>query len=414
MRSFIYLALFVAGCTPPTSPTTAPQVKPSAPRPAWSPEMQTIAEGNNAFAFDLYAQLRTEPGNLFFSPFSIHTALAMTADGARGETLDEMVKVLHLPKDATARIAAGDVSKFYAAGGDGYELAVANNLWGQRGFPWKADFLDRQRTHFGAELTQMDFVDDANREAARQTINASIEKATKDRIKDLLKKDPPDLTDDTRLVLTNAIYFKGDWAEKFDAKHTEGATFTMSNGSKKAVMMMNRTADIRYMETDSLQAVELPYKNGKLSMVTLLPRKHDGLPALEKELTAANLDGWIKQMYRAKVHLSLPKFRSESRFQLSDSLIKMGMPKAFGVDADFSGMHDDASLCIAKVIHQSFVEVNEESTEAAAATAVVVMVAETAEIPQTPKEFRADHPFVYLIRDTKTGNILFLGRYTGP
>jgi serpin B len=178
MRAFTFIALLLAVCAPPTSPSNTPQVKPSTPRPAWSPEMQTIANANNAFAFDLYAQLRTEPGNLFFSPFSIHTALAMTADGVRNETLDEMVKVLHLPKDANARLASGDVSKFYAAGGDGYELAVANNLWGQKGYPWKADFLERQRTHFGAELTQLDFVNDANREAARKTINASIEKAT--------------------------------------------------------------------------------------------------------------------------------------------------------------------------------------------------------------------------------------------
>jgi serpin B len=227
----------------------------------------------------------------------------------------------------------------------------------------------------------------------------------------LLKKGPPpDLTALTRLVLTNAIYFKGDWAEQFDKKRTVEAPFTIAEGTKKNVPMMNRTGDIRYMETESFQAVELPYKGGELAMVVLLPRKHDGLPMLEKELTTANLDGWLKKMRRQEVQLSLPKFRSESRFQLGEQLIKMGMPKAFqdGV-ADFTGMNDGESLCIAKVIHQAFVEVNEEGTEAAAATAVVMRTM-SAKIHPT---FRADHPFVYLIRDTKTGNILFLGRYTG-
>jgi serpin B len=375
--------------------------------------MQAIAEGNNAFACDLFTQLRSEPGNLFFSPFSIHIALAMTADGARGETLDEMVKVLHLPKEAKARLAAGDVARFYALGGEGYELAVANNLWGQQGFPWKADFLERQRTSYGAELTSVDFKAAANRETARKMINASIEKSTRDKIKDLLKSD--DLTEKTRLVLTNAIYFKGQWLTEFDKKATKDAPFTLADGTKKNMPLMAVESNFSYMETEEFQAVELPYKGKAISMVVLLPKKHDGMPALEKQLSAKELEAWIKKMGATTVNLALPKFKSENRIQLADVLAKkMGMALAFDPQkADLLGMATlppGDILFISKVIHQSFVEVNEEGTIAAAATAVVVKVD-----PSEKKElvFRADHPFIYLIRDTKTGNILFLGRYAG-
>ena len=414
---FILGCIFLSGCAPTASqpaPTSEPQAL--VVKPKWTPEMQTISNANNQFACDLYARLRTEPGNLFFSPFSIHTALAMTANGARGETLDEMVKVLHLPEDADARLAAGDVSKYFAAGGNGYELAVANNLWGQKGFPWKADFLERQRTRYGAELTQVDFIDPANREAAREMINASIEMTTKDKIKELLKQD--DLADKTRLVLTNAIYFKGKWAEEFDKKLTKEAPFTMADGSKKNVPLMALESNFRNMETDEFQALELPYKGNTLSMVVLLPLKHDGLPILEQKLNREQLEKWLKKLESARVNVWMPKFKSDNRIQLADVLAgKMGMKLAFdGNSADLTGIATitDGNLYIAKVIHQSFVEVNEEGTEAAAATAVVINQPNSTFIPRQPKIFRADHPFVYLIRDTNSGNILFMGRYTGP
>jgi serpin B len=286
--------------------------------------MQTIAEGNNAFACDLIAQLRSEPGNLFFSPFSIHTALAMTADGARGETLDEMVKVLHLPKEAKARLAAGDVARYYALGGEGYELAVANNLWGQKGFPWKADFLERQRTAYGAELTSVDFKDAANREAARRTISASIEKTTRDKIKDLLKSE--DLSSSTIMVLTNAIYFRANWEFPFDAKLTKEASFTLIDGSKKNVPMMNRKGRFLYGEGENFQAVGLTYSPGEsdesipATLLLILPRKHDGLADLEKELSSNTLKVWLKKMESRSGELSMPKFRCDSRFELGKNL----------------------------------------------------------------------------------------------
>ena len=405
--------LLLLGCVLVAGTSLSAQQPPPKANPVpWSPEMQTIAVGNNAFACDLYAHLRTQPGNLFFSPFSVHTALAMTADGARGETLDEMVKVLHLPKEAKARLAAGDVARFYAAGGEGYELAVANNLWGQQAYPWKADFLERQRTGYGAELTSVDFKDAANREAARRMINASIEKTTRDKIKDMLKAS--DLTEKTRLVLTNAIYFKGQWLTEFDKKATKDAPFTLADGTKKDLPLMALESNFRYTETDELQVVELPYKGNAITMVVLLPKKHDGLSALEKQLSAKELDAWIRKMGPTRVNLAVPRFKSENRVQLADVLAgKMGMKLAFdGNKADFTGMATTTggNLYISKVIHQSFVEVNEEGTEAAAATAVVVSNFSSLSIP---KVFRADHPFLYLIRDTKTGNILFMGRYAG-
>ena len=410
-------ATFAAGCDrrePPISCFGPEELTKAAARPEWTADMQAIADGSNAFAFDLYRKLTEKPGNVFVSPFSAHAALSMTADGAKGVTRDEMVRVLHLPADPEKALAAGDVGRFYAAGGEGYELVAANALWGQKGFPWRPDFLDRQSRRFGAGFNEADFR--ANPEAERVRINKWVEGQTRDRIKELLK--PDIITSNTTMVLTNAIYFKGEWAEQFDPKLTREAPFTLADGTKKTVPMMHRTGGFRmYVEPSEkgfwepkFQVAEIPYRGSDLSMVVILPGKHNGLPELERTVTPTSLAMWLTQTHDAAGSgLSLPKFRLEPDSELlNDPLKQMGMPTAFTPGhADFTGMATEPPGWIHAVVHKAFVDVNEQGTEAAAATAVVIGRG-------ARQEFRADRPFLFLIRDVKRDTILFMGRYETP
>jgi serpin B len=360
------LALALAGCGRSTPPPD-----PGPPPPPWSDDMQAVADGSNRFALDLYGKLRGEPGNLFLSPYSVHAALAMTADGANGPTRDEMVKVLHLPPDPAKALAAGDLGRYYAAGGTGYELSVANALWGQKGFPWRPEFLTRQRDRFGKEGV---------------------------------------IKSNTTMVLTNAIYFKGQWAEQFDKKQTRDAPFRLADGKTVTVPLMHRSSTYRYGWFDGVQVVELPYKGGDLSMVVVLPEKPDGLPAVEKQLTADQLAKWLAGLRKIEhFDVSLPRFKiTWGSALLNEQLKALGMAAAFdGARADFTGMATAPPGWIDAVVHKAFVDVNEEGTEAAAATAVDIASSD-------PGEFRADRPFLFLIRDVKRGTILFLGRLTDP
>jgi serpin B len=369
-----------------------------------------VADGCNRFAFDLYARLKGAEGNLFLSPYSISTALAMTSAGARGETADQMAKVLCLPESGDEVHAAygalqGDLN---AAGEKGtFELAVANRLWGQKGYGFLPDYLALVEKKYGAGLEQVDFA--GATEAARQTINAWVEKQTRDKIKDLLK--PGVLDAMTRLVLTNAIYFKGKWAEEFDKKATQEEDFFLTPEKKVAAPLMHQKAKFGYFEGDGLQALELPYQGGRLAMVVLLPKAKDGLAALEASLSADKVAGWLGQLRRREVQVTLPRFKTTAEFSLKDMLVAMGMADAFGGKADFSGMNGKKDLFISAVVHKAFVDVNEEGTEAAAATGVAVAAKSK---PAPPPVFRADHPFLFLIRDQKTGAILFLGRILDP
>jgi serpin B len=382
------------------------------------PPMATnpVPAANLAFGCDLYAQLRADSGNLFFSPFSIESALAMTACGAKGNTLAEMRKVLHLPSD-TGATNTGFKTLLTALNGDGksagqrgYELSVANALWGMQGYPWRKEFLDVTTASYGAGLVEVNF---ANEPAARTTINTWVEDHTNKKIKDLI---PPGLLDGlTRMVLTNAVYFKGKWEKEFTKSATKDGPFTLADGSKQDVPLMNRTDRMRYAETDDLQAVELAYKGGETAMTVLLPKKPDGLAALEKKLSADVFDGVMKGLQAERVVLTLPRFKAETKYTLNDPLIALGMKDAFNERrADFTAMHSSPeTLYIQKVLHKAFVEVNEEGTEAAAATGVV-MVARAAPVPERPKVFRADRPFLFLIRHVPTNTVLFLGRFEKP
>jgi len=379
--------------------------------PAPPNEAKLVAESNNAFAFDLYAKLKGAEGNLFFSPFSISTALAMTYAGARGDTAAQMAEVLHfdLPPVLLHRALAAAMGRLQAKEEDrGYQLSIANALWGQEGCRFLPEFLDLTKNHYGAGLREVNF---ARTERARKTINKWVEKQTHDKIKDLIKKGV--LQPETVLVLTNAIYFLGDWACQFEERRTNDAPFTLLDGKKIKTPMMRQTEDFKYMEGEDFKALGLPYKNNELSMIIFLPNKADGLPAFEKALTAEGIAKSIAKMREEEVLVALPKFKMTSEFELSKTLQSMGMTDAFWLPpADFSGMTGKKDLFIAKVIHKAFVEVNEKGTEAAAATAVVMHLAVA--MPSKTKVFRADHPFLFLIRDNRTGSILFIGRVMNP
>jgi serpin B len=374
--------------------------------------MQPVADGANRFAADFYARLRGEPGNLFVSPFSLHAALAMTADGANGATRDEMVNALHLPADRTAALFAGDLGRFYTGTGKPYQLSVANALWGQTGYPFRPDFLSRQQDRFGAGLTPLDFK--ADPEQCRGTINRWVEQKTKNRITDLI---PAGAIDEaTRLVLTNAIYFKGTWQDQFKPMWTKDAPFRLADGTTKPTPMMTRTATYQYTEADGLQLLQLPYKGGELAMVVVLPATPDGLPAAEAKFTAETLAKWTAALAPHEVVVKLPKFKLDVRTKPVPALKELGIRAAFTRQADFGGMSDDRDgLFISDVLHKAFVAVDEEGTEAAAATAVVMATPAAAPIKRPePKVFTADRPFLFLIRDVQHGTVLFVGRLTNP
>jgi len=374
-------------------------------------DKKAVVKGNNAFALALYAELKDQEGNLFLSPFSISTALAMTYAGARGNTEAQMAKVLHfdLGQESLHPTFQKLITQMSTqAEQQGYQLNVANALWGQKGYGFLKKFLDLTKTTYGAGLNEVDFR--RATEAARKTINTWVEKQTKGKIKNLIRRGI--LDELTRLVLTNAIYFKGNWASQFDKRQTKNSPFYVRVDRTVNVPMMYQKEKFRYMETGRLQAIELPYVDNELSMVVLLPKEVNGITALENFLTADSLRKWLTCLREQKVDVYLPRFKITSEFRLDTALRSMGMPDAFSLPpADFSGMTGKKDLFISAVIHKAFVDINEEGTEAAAASAVVM---EKAMRMQRPLIFRADHPFIFLIRDTQSGSILFLGRVVNP
>jgi serpin B len=373
----------------------------------------SLSAGINAFALDLYRQLGEQPGNVFFSPASISVALSMTAAGARGDTEAEMLKALHIPSGTTEIHAAYSklLADWNAAGEKGgFQLHVANRLWGQKGYPFLTPFLTLTRDDYGAELGQADFVDHA--EAARREINAWVEKQTAGKIKDLLPNGS--LGRLTTLVLANAVYFKSAWMSPFQDSATREEPFTVSAAEKIPAPFMHQTGYFGYAENDAFQALELPYKGGRMAMVVLLPRKVDGLPDLEKKLRTEEFAKLPSRLSHRNVQIALPKFKiATPTLDLNRPLEKLGIRKAFSSSADFSGICAEERLSISGVYHKAFIDVNEAGTEAAAATGVVM--ARSAAPPQTPPPvFRADHPFLFLIRDVQNGAVLFLGRLQRP
>ena len=372
-----------------------------------------VVEGNNRFAWKLHGKLREQPGNLFYSPYSISTALGMTYAGARGDTATQMATALDFGANEPAFHAAMGklIRDFNAAGKQGgYKLSVANALWAQHDYTFLPAYTQLVTANYEAAVQNLNFQKDA--EAARQTINRWVEDKTNDKIKELLK--PGVLNSDTRLVLTNAIYFKSAWANSFTKEATQPGPFTRLGGQQADVPMMHQTEKFAYLKAEGLQALELPYEGHALSMVILLPDKVDGLTDLEQGLTADKLFAWRGQMKRRQVELTLPKFKMTSEFALKGVLSSLGMVDAFTTAADFSGMDGSKNLSIQHVIHKAFVDVNEDGTEAAAATAVAVAVTSAPLEPEQPIVVKVDHPFVFAIRENQTGSILFIGRVVAP
>lgn len=371
-----------------------------------------VAAGNTAFALDLYRQIKDGGGNLFFSPYSISTCLAMTYAGARGETESQMAGTLHFGTNQAAfHSAFSELEKQLNAVQEkkDVELNIANGLWAQKEHPFLADFLDTAVKDYKAKVEQVDFRTSA--EATRREINDWVSDKTKGKIEDLIG--PGVLNNLTRLVLVNAIYFKGKWASQFKKNKTTDQPFFVSPNEKVQAKLMNQTARFGYTETDKLQLLELRYAGGDVSMAVLLPKEKDGLKALESSLNQKQLDDWLAKVHSREVNVFLPKFKLTQSFELSQTLSLMGMPDAFSGNADFSGMDGTKDLYISAVIHKAFVDLNEEGTEAAAATGVT-MRAMAMRRPAPMPVFRADHPFLFLLRDTHSGSILFLGRVTDP
>lgn len=368
-----------------------------------------VVRANNRFALDVYSELKGDEGNLFLSPYSISTALAMTHEGARGQTAEEIARVFHFPTDDPGRRAAFAAlhNRLNEAAAD-YTLRVANALWAQKDYRFLEAYLNVLQSYYAAKATNVDF--SGATETARQTINTWVEERTERKIKDLFPQGTID--SDTRLALTNAIYFKGQWVTQFDKRQTKNEAFHVSPDRSVNVPMMRLTGEgveFKYIQDEDVQVLEMPYKGAKVSMLVLLPRS-GGLAAFENGLTPEKLEGWRAGLRRQRVDAFLPKFTFETKYFMNKVLQKMGMPTAFSGGADFSGMTGTRDLAIQHVIHQAFVDVNEEGTEAAAATGVSVG---RTSVPQVAV-FRADRPFLFAIQDTERGNLLFLGRVVNP
>ena len=378
-------------------------------------DMKTLVDGNNEFAFDLYQAVTGGTGNVFYSPFSISLALAMTYAGAAGDTARQMADTLHytLPQDRL-HPAFNSLDRELAARGQGaqgkdakgFRLNIVNALWGQKGYQFLSSYLDLIALNYGAGLRTMDFRTAA--EESRKTINTWVADQTEQRIRDLIPAGAID--SDTRLVLTNAIYFNAAWASQFQKEATSPAPFHLLDGKEVQAPMMNQTGGINYVAGDGFEAVELPYDGNELAMLIIAPQ-NGNFAAFEKGLTAEKVDSIISSLARKQVQLSLPLFKYESKFSLAQTLMGMGMPVAFSDSADFSGMTGNRDLSISDVFHQAFVLVDEAGTEAAAATAVIM---QTTAMPVQPVRVAIDRPFIFLIRDIKTGAVIFVGRVTNP
>lgn len=371
-----------------------------------------LVRGNTVFAVDLYRQLAVAEGNLFLSPYSISTALAMTYGGARGKTAQEMADALHFPlrPDELHPAFAAVAARLHEVQQAGHvRLSTANSLWPQKDYPLQTDYLALVKQHYGSTVTAVDYRQAA--EKARLAINAWVEAQTQDKIRGLIQ--PGVLDALTRLVLVNAIYFKGAWEVPFKPGNTRDAPFHVAADRTVQAPLMTQKQTCRYASLAALDLVELPYAGGDLAMVVLLPKTREGLKQLEAALTADVLDGWLDQLADQEVLVSLPRFKLTSLFQLNETLQALGMVDAFAPGrADFSGLAGKAGeLFISAAIHKAFVEVNEEGTEAAAATAVAIAMTS---VRPPPPVFRADHPFLFLIRERRAGSILFIGRLQNP
>jgi serpin B len=370
-----------------------------------------VVLGNNQFALDLYSFYQSRDQNIFFSPYSISTALAMTYEGARGVTAEEMASVLHFPEqDSVRQVGFANLHNLVNQPNAEYRLRTANAIWPEENYSFLQDYLSVIGRYYRGGINFMNYSTQA--EESRLEINNWVELQTQEKIKDLIPQGA--IGADTRMVLTNAIYFKGDWMKEFDVDSTRDQDFYLSEDRAVPVSMMRKSDDFSYGEVDQVQVLSLPYRGQELRMLLLLPELGE-LGNLQDSLSLNQLEIYRESLVEREVVVDLPKFKLETKYFMADDLIEMGMPTAFGFgqeDPDFSGMTGGLDLFIDSVIHQAFVEVDEQGTEAAAATAVIIMeIADS--IDETPV-FRADRPFIFIIEHSESGAILFMGRLTNP
>ena len=381
-------------------------------------DLNQLAAGNRTFALDLYHQLETMDGNLFYSPYSISSALAMTYTGAEGKTAEEMAAVFHFLMEEDRLHPAFNALDQYLEGlakqevpddmGEVFQLNIANAIWGQKDFHFESDFLDTLATNYGAGLRLLDYV--LEPEKSRVTINDWISDQTDERIQDLITQGA--INSDTRLVLSNAIYFKATWLESFEESLTEDKVFHGLVGEEFITPMMSLGSDASfpYYQGEGFQAVDLPYLGGQVSMLVIVPDEGK-FTDFEVNLNSEILDEIVGNLAYQPMYLNFPKFEFETEISLATILARMGMPSAFNDWADFSGMTGNKDLFISDVFHKAFVSVDEEGTEAAAATAVVMSLTSA---PENPLRLEVDRPFLFLIREIQTNSILFMGRVVKP
>ncbi len=422
MKKALFLILAVTMVLGPTACTrqvSAEVVKSDKPRvvsPAVSQtDMASLVDGNSAFAFNLYRALKNTDGNLFYSPYSISEALAMTYGGARGDTEKQIAAALHFSLTQNQlHPVFNSLDQELAKRGQGakgkdekgFRLHVVNAIWGQKDFKFTTEYLDLLAQNYGAGLRIVDFINAT--EQSRTNINQWVSDQTESKIKDLI---PLGVIDQlTRLVLTNAIYFNAAWKNPFTTEATSSGKFHRLDGSDVSVPLMKQTKSFGYAQGDNYQVVELPYDGNELSMVIILPGLEQ-FKATEASLNSQQVNSMIRSIQSRQMILTMPKFRFESSFGLKKTLSSIGMPVAFTADADFSGMDGKRDLHIKDVVHKSFIYVDEAGTEAAAATGVIMGVTS---MPASPIEVTIDHPFIFLIRDIKTGTVLFVGRVLSP
>jgi serpin B len=371
--------------------------------------VDALVKGNTAFALRMHQELCSTEGNLFFSPYSISSALGMTYAGARENTEKEMKEALHFPggRDELCK-SFGELQEGLNAvqkAGD-IKLSIANAIWAEKSYTFLPGFMDLVQKEYRSKVSPADFVGNAAKE--REVINAWVESKTNDKIKDLIPAGVLDAL--TRMVLVNAIYFKGDWASHFKEADTRELEFHVTAEKRVNAKMMYQQGEFRLAEDADTQALEMPYQGDRLSMLVLLPKQKNGISTLEKALTTKKLADLVAKLKKTKVQVAFPKFKVETGYDLIPPFKSLGMKDAFGAAADFSGMDGTRNLYISAILHKAFVEVDEKGTEAAAATAVVM----APECAHRYPEFVADHPFLFLIRDDATGSILFMGRMADP
>jgi serine protease inhibitor len=390
-------------------PSASVQPQAQAALPAPDVVSDKLVAANTTFGFKLFAQaLKADAGkNVFISPASVAIALGMTYNGAKGETQQAMARALELQGLSLATVNQSNASLISALqkADPAVEVAIANSLWAQKDGGFQREFLRRNQQFYKAQITELNL----RQPGAAGQINAWVKQQTRGKITQIVDQVQPNLV----LMLLNAVYFKGKWSQPFDPSDTVERPFTLADGSRKPHPMMTQTGRYDYYETQQFQAVSLPYGAGRFSLYLFLPKSQSNLSALYQDMTAAKWNQWMNEFQSRPGSVQIPKFKLEYDLNLNNALKALGMGVAFDANrADFSGM-SQAKLAIDQVRHKTFVEVNEAGTEAAAATAVGIMVTST-QVPEPPFKLVADRPFFCAIRDNETGSLLFMGSITNP